>query len=195
MTAKSLKNVPNSRSKTVAARRRKVFVERYLVNGNNASEAAKFAGLSEKTAKSTGQRMLMHPEVQSLLGTRAEQVLVDAQLSTERWAKEMACIAHFDPGELYDDAGNLIPINRLPEHVRRAIASIEHRVTLPKRRKVELIPGVGPAPDEEPIPAGTKITLWDKNTALANIGKHLGVFEQDNRQRTNAIQVVVQLVG
>lgn len=158
-------------SKASATARRKLFVERYLVNGSNATDAAKFAGFSEHTAGSQGQRLLKHPETQALLGNRAGQVLVEAQLTTERWAKEMACIGHFDPRELYDIAGNLIPIHLLPEHVARAIAGVKE--------------------GEE----GPEYKLWDKNAALANIGKHLGMFEQDNRQRTNAIQVNVQLLG
>lgn len=165
------KTIVKGSSKASATARRKLFVERYLVNGSNASDAAKFAGFSEHTAGSQGQRLLKHPETQALLGSRAGQALVEAQLTTERWAKEMACIGHFDPRDLYDAAGNLIPIHLLPEHVARAIAGVKEG-------------------DE-----GPEYKFWDKNAALANIGKHLGMFEQDNRQRTNAIQVNVQLLG
>lgn len=172
-----------SSSQSSATVRRKVFVERYLVNGNNATEAAKFAGFSEKTAASQGARLLAHPAVKALIGTRAEQVVVAAQLTTERWAKEMACIAHFDPGELYDPDGNLIPIHQLPEHVRRAIGSVDTE----RRRE-----GRG---EEAETVTTTKIKIWDKNAALANVGKHLGMFERDNRQRATAIQVNIQLLG
>ena len=46
---------------------------------------------------------------ETMLGERANKVVVEAQLTTERWAKDMAAIGHVDPGDLYDDAGNLIP--------------------------------------------------------------------------------------
>lgn len=165
------KIVKASSSVVSAARRRSLFAERYLVNGNNATDAATFAGLSAKTAYSSGQRLLNHPEVKALVAGRTAQVMVDAQLTTERWAKEMACIAHFDPSELYDKAGDLIPIHKLPEHVRRAISSVE-------RDKY-----------------GTKVKTWDKNAALANVGKHLGMFERDNHQKSEGIKVLVQLLG
>lgn len=160
-----------STSKVASIKRRKLFVERYLVNGNNAAEAARFAGYSVATANAKGHTLINDPQIKEMLGTRNEKALLDAQLSTERWAREMAYIGHFDPGELYDAAGNLIPIHQLPEHVRRAIASVK------------------------PTDEGIEIKLWDKNAALANIGKHLGMFEQDNRQRTNAVQVNVVLRG
>jgi hypothetical protein len=39
--------------------------------------------------------------------------------------QEVASIALFDPASLYDEAGNLLPVHKLPESARRAIASIE----------------------------------------------------------------------
>lgn len=160
-------------TKAVAALRDKRFVEEYLTNGNNATQAAIAVGFSPKNANVDGCRMMAKPHVKEVILARTEAVLRKAELSTERWAEEMAAIAHFDPGELYDDAGNLIPIKQLPAHVRRAIASIK------------------PGSDGEEA----EVKAWDKNVALANVGKHLGVFESDNRQRTNAIQVNVVLRG
>ena len=102
----------------------------------------------------------------------AKKIAFSADLSAERWAAELACIAHFDPRELYDAAGNLIPLHLLPEHVRRAIASVE------------------------PVADGSvKVKMWDKNTALANIGKHLGLFERGNMRKSEPIHVTVTLVG
>lgn len=163
-------------SRKTAVTRRKVFIERWLVNGNNATEAAKFAGFSAHTAASQGQRLLKNPEVKALIGTRAEQALTDAQLTTERWAQEMVCLGHFDPGELYDQDGGLIPIHQLPEHVRRAIASVE--VVVGKDKETT-----------------KKVKFWDKNAALANIGKHLGMFEKDNKQKDRSVKVLVQMMG
>lgn len=172
-----------AKRQAAAAIRRKVFAERWLVNGNNASEAAIHAGWSAKTSRSTGSQILKEPDVQAIIGTRIDKVLHEAELTTERWAKEMACIGHFDPGELYDENDNLIPLNKLPEHVRRAIGSID----IDQRYE-----GKG---DDARLVTTTKIKPWDKNQALANIGKHLGVFEKDNQQKVEPIHVTVTFVG
>ena len=175
----SSSRVKANTSPASAERRRKIFVERYLVNGNNATDAAKFAGFSEQTAYKQGSVLLRHPDVIARLGNRVNEVLEEAILSTDRWAKEMAAIGHLDPGEFYDDSGALIPIKKLPEHVRRAIGSIEHATEVDKEGNTTHY---------------TKIKPNDKNTALANIGRHLGMFEKDNQQNNRPIQIAIQIL-
>ena len=172
-----------SPSAEAVEQRRKAFVERYLVNGYNASEAAAFVGFSAATAGTKGCQLLAEPWVKEQVRTRMQAVVTKAELTTERWAKEMAAIAHFDPGELYDETGQLIPLWELPEHVRRAISAVD----VERRRE-----GKG---EDAQVVETTKIKTHDKNTALANVGKHLGMFAEDNHQRTTAIQVNIQLLG
>ena len=172
-----------SQSPHAVEERRKLFVERYLVNGGNSTDAAKHAGFSPATAGQKGAQIYAEPWVQEQIRLRTQVVIAKAELTTERWAKEMAAIAHFDPGELYDETGQLIPLWELPEHVRRAISAID----VERRRE-----GRG---DDAQVVETTKIKTHDKNTALANVGKHLGVFAEDNHQRTTAIQVNIQLLG
>ena len=45
------------------------------------------------------------------------------EISKERVLLELARIALLDPGDLFDAAGNLLPIHAMPEDARRAIAS------------------------------------------------------------------------
>lgn len=162
-------------SKEAAMARREQFIAAYLTNGNNGAAAAIAAGFSPACARQKAYVLLKDPAVAARVAKKQEMVAFEAGLSIERWAKEMACIGHFDPAELYDTAGNLIPLHLLPEHVRRAVASVE------------------PIGGED---GGVKVKTWDKNVALASIGKHLGAFERDNHQRAEGgIKVLIQLVG
>lgn len=170
-------------SKASAAVRRKLFAERYLVNGGNGKEAAIHVGSSPVAAGKQAHEWLKLPDVRSILDAGIAKVVQQAELTTERWAKEMAAIGHFDPGTLYDEDGALIPIHKLPEHVRRAIASVKHETRME-----------GKGPDRVAVTT-QEIKLNDKNTALANIGRHLGAFDKDNAQRITAIQVNIQLLG
>lgn len=160
-----------------------LFVEAFLRNGRNQTQAAITAGYAPDSAKVKGSQLLKVPYVAGRVAERTENIVAEAVLTTDRWAKEMAAIAYFDPAKLYDEQGNLIPIHQLPAEVRAAISSID------VERRME-----GKGADAVPVDH-TKVRVWDKNTALSNVGKHLGMFERDNRQKTGDIKVLVQLVG
>ncbi len=59
------------------------FVREYLIN-TNATQAARQAGYSEKTAYSQGQRLLKHVEVLDALRSGFEKAAKDLDLSAER---------------------------------------------------------------------------------------------------------------
>ena len=69
-----------TRDKPKLNERQKAFVD-YYVQSANATEAAKKAGFSTKTAYSIGQRLLKHVEVQAAIRRRT------AELESERTAK------------------------------------------------------------------------------------------------------------
>lgn len=162
------------RSKELAGRRRKAFLERYLVNGNIGIEAAGFAGY-QGGAKTLGVRacnLLKHPDVATELAQRAKKIAASAEMTTDNWAREVAALAFSRVGELYRADGTLIPIHLLPDHVQAAIASVEV------------------------LKDGTMMPrLAEKKGALEMMAKHLGLFERDNAQRGENVRVIVELVG
>jgi len=94
-----------------AANRRKLFIEAYLTNGGNASQAAIAAGYSPHTAGVTGSRLLKHAEVLAQLQPRRHALLSKLELTTESVLKSLAQAVHFDPRKLYDASGELKPIH------------------------------------------------------------------------------------
>lgn len=54
--------------------KRKAFCDAYLANGMNATQAAKEAGYSEKTAYSQGNRLLKNVDVQEYIKKRTEEL-------------------------------------------------------------------------------------------------------------------------
>jgi phage terminase small subunit len=128
------------------------FVREYLVD-LNATQAAIRAGFPAKAAASQASRLLrtakVKAEIDKELSSRAQRV----QVTADEVLRELKLIAQSDPGKLLNEKGYFLPINEMPEEIRRAIASVE-------------LTGDG----------GQKIKFWDKNTSLANLGKHLKLF-------------------
>lgn len=155
-----------------AEHRRKMFVEAYLTNGGNASQAAVAAGFSEKTAGAAGSRLLKHVEVLTLIQQRRKIVIEKLELTTERTLLEIARVAYSDPRKFFNTDGTLKQIHELDDDTAATIASVD----------MDEIKADGVV-----IGLTRKVKQWDKNAALEKAMKHLGEYEADNRQR-NPIQ-------
>lgn len=142
------------------------FVDEYLVD-LNATQAAVRAGYSPKTAEQQGPRLLGNAgiarAIEAGMKARAERTGVTAA----KVLTELALIGFSDvtnyrvnrrTGELELNPG-------APPEAIRAVSSVKHKVrtTTTKDGATETTHDV-------------EIRLWDKNTALANAGRHLGMF-------------------
>ncbi len=161
------------RSAAAMARRRHIFVEAYLSNGNNAAQAAIAAGTGGRQPRVEGWKLLKDPVVQDMLAARAKRIAELAEMSTEAWARELRALAFSSVGNLVGPDGKLLPVQHLPAPTLAAISSV--KVT----------------PDGSVI----EYKFWDKTAALESMARHLGLFEKNNRQVGENIRVRVELVG
>ena len=159
-----------------AQHRRKLFVEAYLTNHGNGSQAAVAAGFSEKTAAAAASRLLKHVDVLTQLQQRRKVVIEKMELTTERTLREIARLAYVDPRKFFHADGTPKHIQELDDDTAAALAGIE--VT-------EEWAGTGHSRVQTGVTK--KYKLADKNAALEKAMKHLGEYEADNRQR-NPIQ-------
>jgi len=88
----------------------------------------------------------------------------------------LADIIRFDPAEMYDEDGNLLPIHKMPKRVRMCIQSFEIEEGLPSM-------GMG----DEGISIGNivtkKVKHYDKLSSVDKLMKHLGGYALDNKQK------------
>lgn len=183
------KRVKAGTSKGAAAKRKVAFARAYIANGFNAAEAAITAGLSPKTARSSGQRMLTDVVVKQHVAEAAEKAAHISGLSVERTLKEVARLAYADPRKLYDESGNLIPVHLLDDDTAATVASIE---------VVEMAGGAkigGDAGIEHVAMHTKKIKSWDKNAALEKAMKYHGLYEADNKQKPPMLPPVLNVIA
>lgn len=159
-------------SKASAEERRAQFVEAYISNGGNATDAAIQAGYSAKTADQQGSRLLKDVKVAAMLESRRAQVCTRLEISTERILQERARLAFFDVRKLFDSHGGPVPIHELDDDSAAAIAGLE---------VVEQFEGSGE--DRKFVGYLKKYKLADKGASLTALEKHLGMYEKDNAQK------------
>lgn len=106
--------------------RQRSFADHYLVVGN-ATEAAKLAGYSEKTAYSQGARLLKNDEVASYIQARSSAISERLEITAERIRAELARIAFSDLTEVATwekDSLELIKSADLSEDAARALREV-----------------------------------------------------------------------
>lgn len=145
--------------------RQRRFIQEYLVD-LNATAAYKRAGYRAKNdnvAAVEGHRLLRNPKIRTVVKQELDRRMFAAGIKGERVLREAAYIALADPANVFDfreDSVKLLPLNSIPEHAWRTIASIRF-----KDGQV------------------AEIRFWSKIEALDKLFKHLGLFDADNRQK------------
>jgi phage terminase small subunit len=149
------------------------FCEEYLID-LNATQAAIRAGYSERTARGIASNLLTKVNIQERIGGLRNAASKRAGIALDDLLRELAAIAFLDPLEVFEDNGTVKPLSEMSEEARRAIAGI-------KRKEIS-----GPQMEETTI----EVKLLDKLGALEKLMRHLGGYEQDNRQHQDRLIIV-----
>jgi phage terminase small subunit len=100
-----------------------------VASGKSATQAAKDAGYAEGSAAVAGSRLLrkakVAAEVERLRTIAVATVEAETGITLVRLVEELAHAALLDPKDFYGPDGRLLALPEMPEHARRAIASIE----------------------------------------------------------------------
>lgn len=143
--------------------RQQRFVEEYLVD-LNATRAAIAAGYSRNTASQAGWEVLRNPKVAAEISRRQQALAERNEVSAERVVGELAKLAFSNLGDFYriNAEGSLeIDLDALVDPTKAAAVAQIDIVEKANGKKT------------------TKIRLADKRAALVDLGRHLGLFENE----------------
>lgn len=135
------------------------FVEEYLID-LNATQAAIRAGYSEKTARSVGAENLTKPYIQEAIQKSMDDRSKRTGIKADDVLKELAHIA-------FDDIKNYLSFTPDAEAKYGVRIDIKDSDEIDTRNISEVSIGKD----------GFKFKLYDKDSALVNVGKHLGLFD------------------
>jgi phage terminase small subunit len=92
---------------------------------NEATSAAKQAGYSAKSAQVIGCQLLKHPKIAAEIARRRKPIEKKSALSAEKIFDALNNLVDFDIAQCYDEAGNLLAVNKMPLEARKALTSID----------------------------------------------------------------------
>ncbi len=149
--------------------RQAIFYGEYIKDGNG-TRAAIAAGYPERSAHTAAARLLKNREIAEAIAAWRNRQCARLEITAERTLQELARLAFYDPGRLYDKDGNRIPVHLLDDHTRAAVASIEDETAETR--------GAPDKKGERPVTVTRKqrVKLADKGPNLERLGKHLKLF-------------------
>lgn len=157
--------------------KQQMFCHEYLID-LNATQAAIRAGYSKNGAKVTAFKLLamdhITEEINKLKNKRVERV----EITADQVLQELATLAFADITNIADINAGGVTIKELAnvdELHRRAIVEITETPTKSGANKLA-------------------IRLGDKLGALNALGKHLGIFEKDNKIKIEGELSIVDLI-
>ena len=140
--------------------KQKKFIDEYLID-LNATQAAIRAGYSEKTAQQAGSRLLLNVVVSEEIKRRTQSVTEKAGLTQERVLLEIARLAFNDPRKVFNEHGDIKPIEEWEDEVAACISSVETTTTTDKNGNTDFT---------------RKIKFWDKGKQLELAGRYFKLF-------------------
>lgn len=165
--------------------RQSLFVLEYLKD-QNASAAYKRAGYTAdgNAAESAAARLLRNVQVQEAiaegLAKLRQRVEEETGISLKRVIEEIAKGAFFDPRKMFNEDGSPKQITDLPDAEASALAGFE---------VLEQFEGSGQ--DRVFVGYLKKFKLSERKGYLDMLMKHLGGYEQDNKQQAGSLAVLL----
>ena len=160
-----------------------VFAAEFLKD-RNATRAAVRAGYSTRTAHSSGPRLLADVEVATYIRLHTEKIVdgieEESRTTVKNVLREVERIAYLDPQGMFDEHGALLPLDKIPEDLRRAIASFE---------VVETFEWEGEGPNRRKVFSGylKKVKLWSKDSMLTLSARHLGMLHDNVNVKVDSV--------
>lgn len=151
------------------------FCQEYLKDAN-ATQAAIRAGYSEKTARSLGQRLLTNVDIKNRLDKLREPLEEQTTVSRNRIIEEYAKIAFSNVKDIFMVDNQLMNVCQMDDDVAAAVSSVETYEDFdPVTKQI--------------VGTTKKVKLYDKIRALDSLGKIYGIFEKDNSQKGQGINI------
>lgn len=159
--------------------KQEAFCNEYLID-LNATAAAKRAGYSEDTAHSIGWENLRKPEIQERLTQLRKQLDNDNDGLAQKVIDELKKIGFSNIQDFLETGNTIKDLSEVDREKVAAVASVKKSVTT-----------FGDGEGNEGEKTTVEFKMWDKIAALEKMGRHLGIFEKDNQQKSQVINVNV----
>jgi len=148
----------------------KRFATLYLesFNATDAYIAANTRKVTRKTAENNGYRLLQRPDIQEFVRQQRDKLLAEAELTVAETLTKLRQMLMYDVRHMYDKAdGSMLAVTELPDELAAAVIGIKQTQW------------------------GVEYKFVDRSSVLEKALKYHGLFDKDNKQRTDPLTEVL----
>lgn len=148
------------------------FCIEYLID-LNATKAAIRAGYSEKTARQIGERLLSNVDISARVSELRQSQQQRTQITADMVIAELVKIGFNNIQDYIEEGNRIKDLTTISRDLAASVASIKITETrvIQKDKIIE-------------VRVNTEFKLHNKLDALEKLGRHIGIYEQDNKQKS-----------
>jgi len=154
------------------------YCQNYVISGNQ-NTAYRIAYDAESMNKNVVNveacRLHADPNISLRIKAIQQEAYDRNKITIDELVQNLAGMARFDIGDLYDDDGKLLPIKQMSLSARQMITQLDTD---------EIIMG------ETKIGETKKVRTIQKLDAIEKLMKHFGGYEKDNRQKAETKTII-----
>lgn len=157
-----------------------VYCQKYIKYLNK-TKAALMAGYSKRSAKEIGYETFTKPHIQARISIIRQEIKEELGIDEHSVIAELAALSYWNIKD-FVSAGNIIKdLSKMQKAKLRPVIGIKVKetfTTMGRGEKATTIKEVT-----------TELKMSDKKGSLVDLGRHLGIFEKDNKQKEIKIKV------
>lgn len=144
---------------------------------HNGTQAAIRAGYSKAAARSTASEFLTNPNIQLYISDLQEQIRARTKISADMVVEELQSLAMWNIKDFISDGNMVKDLSKMDRKTLRPVIGIKTTTKWEMEGK-KLVPVTT-----------TEVRFADKRGAQESLGRHLGIFKDDNEQKAMKIKV------
>lgn len=152
------------------------FCQEYIIDLNGKAAAIR-AGYKPTSAETMASKLMMRQDIKEYIRELKQIRAERTGITADEVIEELAAIGFYNIQDLINDDMSIVNMKKANRKSVTPVIGIE--VT-------ESFSGTG---KKRTKTVQTKVKLADKTNALIHLGKHLGIFEKDNAQKSMKIKV------
>lgn len=172
---------PNSGQKNVPVAKNGIpyetiekFCRSFVSGKENKHQAALDAGYSKGCAGTVASRLLKRDDVKELIAKLRKEIAERFEITADKLAQEYASVAFSDMKDFVSDGNEIVDVSQIDRKLSKVVQSVKHTTTTLKDGASVTV---------------TEIKLHSKIAALEALGRHVGLFETDNKQKSVKVKV------